>query len=45
MNLRENGEDFVEDISVDVARNTERIRVPQHQDREQVDILNDFNMV
>jgi len=44
MNLKENSVDFVEDINVDVAGNSERIRVPQHQDREQVDILNDFNM-
>ena len=45
MKLNENGEKFVEDVKVDVAANTEEIRVPQHQDRAAIDILNDFNVV
>ena len=45
MKLNENGEKFVEDVKVDVAANTEEIRVPQHQDRSAIDILNDFNTV
>ena len=45
MKLNENGEEFVEKIKVDIAGNTEEIHVPRHQDRSEVDILNDFNIV
>eukprot|EP00795_Rhopilema_esculentum_P011363 gene11363-21557_t len=44
MKLEENGEKFAEEIEVDVAGNTEEIKVPKHQDRMQVDLLNDFNI-
>ena len=45
MKLEENGERFAEEVKVDVAGQTEEIKVPQHQDRMEVDILNDFNVV
>ena len=45
MKLNENGETFTEDVIVDLKENTEEIKVPQHQDRAELDLLNDFNMV
>ena len=45
MKLSENGEQFTEKIKVDIPGNTEQIHVPKHQDRMEVDILNDFNIV
>jgi len=44
MKLNENGEEFTEEIKVDIAGNTEEIKVPQHQNRMQADILSDFNI-
>ncbi|XP_065070434.1 uncharacterized protein LOC135695307 [Rhopilema esculentum] len=41
--LAENGEKFSEEVKVDIAGNTEEIKVPQHQNRLQLHQLNDFN--
>ena len=45
MKLEENGEKFVETVNVDLTGNSVEIKVPKHQDRMEVDILNDFSMV
>ena len=45
MKLEENGEKFAAEVKVDVPGHTEEIKVPQHQNRMEVDILNDFNVV
>ena len=45
MKIEENGEKFNEKIKIDIAGQTEEIKVPKHQDRVEVDILNDFNVV
>ena len=45
MPLTDNGEKFTEDISIDVAGNTEEIKVPKHKGSIGIDILKDFNVV
>ena len=45
MKLEENGEKFVETVNVDLTGNSVEIKVPKHQDRMEVDILNDFSVV
>ena len=45
MHLEENGEKFTEKLKIDVAGNTEEIKVPKHGDRAELDLLNDFNVV
>ncbi|KAJ7328621.1 hypothetical protein OS493_023890 [Desmophyllum pertusum] len=41
-NIVENGTSLTEQVEVDVEKQTEVIRVPQHNDAEAVEILNDF---
>ncbi|KAJ7328646.1 hypothetical protein OS493_023916 [Desmophyllum pertusum] len=42
-NIVKNGTSLTEQIEVDVEKQTEVIRVPQHNDAEAVEILNDFD--
>ena len=45
MKMEENGEEFSAEIKIDVAGQTEEIKVPKHKGGVEVDILNDFNVV
>ena len=44
-NIVENGTSVNEQVEVDVEKQTEVIRVPQHNDADAVEILNDFDAV
>ena len=44
-NIVENGTSVNEQVEVDVEKQTEVIRVPQHNNVEAVEILNDFEAV
>ena len=45
LNIDEKGTIVNEQIEVDVENQTEVIRVPQHNDVDAMEILNDFNAV
>ena len=44
-NIVENGASFNEEVEVDVDKQTEVIRVPQHNDVGAMDVMNDFEVV
>ncbi len=45
LNVVENGTSVNEQIEVDVENQTEVFRVPQHNDADAVEIMNDFTAV
>ena len=45
MNVVENGTSVQEEVEVDVDEQTEVIRVPQHNDVDALELMNDYNSV
>ena len=45
LDILERGTEFKEIVEVDVDNQTEVFRVPQHNDQDAMDMMNDFNMV
>lgn len=45
MNIVENGASFNEEVEVDENSKTEVIRVPQHNNVDAMDVMNDFDTV
>ena len=45
LDILERGTEFKEIVEVDVDNQTEVFRVPQHNDEDAMDMMNDFNLV